>query len=429
MITRDQLAARLARRNLAAWSLVERAQELATVDEQRAVARHERHTRLTVIVHLDVPTGRGSARLDLDPIDAEPDDVIDQAIALATAAVGPAWFSAPPAAPARVDVGDPGLVQRELDTAARNTLLAIHRPPALAVTARVELLREVVSVDTSAGFHVSWPATLARASAVVRAPTRDLAITLVRQSRRVDDLDLDTALANAAADLALLATAGAPPPAGPCALWLGPDAVLHDDDLGVWAIFAHQADAAVERQGLTRFRLRGELAPGAAQLAEPLSITSDGALDFAIRSTPVADDAVAVRRFPIVERGAAAGLGLSAREAALRASDPNGGVRNLVVAPGTWRAEPAALPVSPRAIEVRRLAALYVDPTTGDASLDIALGVLHTGDRAPVAFTGGTIHLDLITALALARRSSQLVRRGAYHGPAHLWIDDADLEA
>jgi predicted Zn-dependent protease len=409
-------------------------QDLALADELRNLQRRERRTRLILTLHIDSPSGRGSARVELATATDDADDVIDHAIALAEAAIGPAWFSAPPAAPADVAVVDRNLLQRELDAATRNTLAALRRPAGTTVAARLEIVREQLTVVASSGFRYSWPATRVRAHAVVTSagtgPARRLAVT--RQARRVDDLELDAALAAAAADLVLLADAG-PPSAGPCALWLPPAALLHDDDLGLWSMFAHHADAAVERQGLARYRLHSEIAPGAAQLAEPLSIVSDGALDFAGRSSPVADDAVAVRRFAIIERGLAVGLGLSPREAALRSAeptlrsaDPNGGVRNLVVAPGSWL--PAPSPRT-RTIEARRLASVVIDPATGDASLDIALGLEHLPDHAPRAFTGGTIHLDLITALALAQRSTTPLRRGAYAGPASVLIDDAFLLA
>jgi hypothetical protein len=424
VITQAALVQRLARRDLGAWSVLERIQDIALADEQRGLRRRDHRTRLVLVVHQDVPRGRGSARLDLDSFDGSADDVIDQAIALALAAIGPPWFSSPPAAPAKVAVSDDGLFRLELDAATRNTLVAVRRPPGVAVAARLEILREKLTVIASSGFHVSWPATHLRAEAVVTDDSGGHRLAIVREARRADDLDLDAALAGAAADLALLAAAG-PPTAGPCAVWLGPDALLHGDDHGLWTVFAQQADAAVERRGLTRYRLRGEISPGAAQLTEPLTITSDGALDFATRSTPVADDAVAVRRFPLIERGIAVGLGLSSREAALRTTDPNGGIRNLVVTAGSWRAAPAP---AIRTIEVRRLHAVSLDPTTGEASLDIALGLEHRPDRpVPVPFTGGTLHLDLVAALARAYRSTQLLRRGAYHGPDSILIDDADL--
>jgi PmbA/TldA metallopeptidase C-terminal domain len=438
MISQRDLVQRLTRRDPGAWSVVERVQDTATADDQLSLQRRDHRTRLTLIVHHDVPRGRGSARLDLDAFDGSADDLVDQAIALALTSVGPAWLSTPPAAPAKVAILDDDLLKRELDAAARSTLTDLHRPAGVTTSAAIAILREKTTIVASSGFQTTWLATSLCADAVLRLGDHQLAIS--RTARRADDLDLDAALAAAAADLVRLATAEPPVP-GPCALWLGPDAILHGGDLGLWSIFAHQADAAIERQGLTRFRLHAELAPGAAQLPEPLSIASDGALDFATRSLPITDDAVAIRRFPLVERGIATGLGLSPREAALRHTDPNGGVRNLVVAPGTW--SPPASPDSPaataatnaaRVLEVRRLHALAIDPYTGEATLDIAFGLDHrldprTGRGTAIPFTGGSIRLDLITALARARRSSQLLRRGAYHGPAAVLINDADLLA
>ena len=422
MITRVGLAQRLPRRNFGAWSVVERIQDIAVVDDRRALQRREHRTRLTLVVHIDVPRGRGSARLDLDSFDASPDDVIDQAASLARAAIGPAWFSAPPAAPAKVAISDDSLFQRELDAAARNTLAALRRPPGVTLSARLSILRETVTVTASSGFQLTWPATSLRADLSVSSASSHLAI--VRTARRADDLELDLAIADAATDLALLASASPPAP-GPVALWLRPDALLPDDDLGLWAVLAQQADPATLRHSLSRFRPGSELAAGAAQLAEPLSVVSDGALDHAIRSSPLSDDAVAVRRFPLVDRGMAIGVGLSSRDAALANTDPNGGVRNLVVSPGTW---PAAPSPTVRTLEVRRLHALTLSPT-GDATLDIALALDHAPDRAPRPVTTGTIHLDALASLALARRSPQLLRRGAYLGPASILIEEALLLA
>jgi len=436
MINQGDLVRRLADRNPGAWSVVERVQDLAIADERRALQRREHRTRFTVIVHQDVPLGRGSARLDVDAYDGSADDLIDHAIDLALAAVGPAWASPPPAAPAKVAVVDDDLVRRELDAVARNLLAQLHRPAHLQVSAAASVLREKVTLIASSGFHTSWLASTLRADTTLSTTGSSTppSLRVSRAARRSADLDLDAAITDAAADLLLLAAA-VPPTPGPCTLLLGPDALLHPLDdapdapdlgFGLWTIFAHQADSATERQGFTRYRSRGEIARGAAQLDEPLSITSNGALDFATRSTPITDDAVAIRQFPLIERGIAVGLGLSPREAALRGTDPNGGVRNLIVAPGSWPGTPSP---TRRTIEVRRLHAVSIDLATGDASLDIALGLDHDPTRrtTPIPFTGGTLHLDLISALARARRSSQLLRCGAYHGPASLQIDDAEL--
>jgi len=471
MITQRDLADAVRRRAPGAWSVVERVQDLAVAAETPARLRREHRRRLTLIVHHDLPRGRGSARIDVDPttIDSA-SDLVDQAISLAITTAGPAWISAPPAAPAKVNLVDPELVERELGAVAAGTLARLRRPDRTTVIAATAVLRETVTVLAGSGFHTSWLATTLHGDALVAAGDHSFAVA--RRARRIADFDLDAALADAAADLSLLADA-APPTPGPCALWLGPDALLpargrvrlttdaadplaagsNTDpagelaaDLapghipgaaslldhaplphGLWTLFAYHADAVVERQGLTRVRLRAELAPGASQLPEPLAILSHGALDFAMLSAPVTDEAVAVRSFPIVERGVAVGLGLSSREAALRRTDPNGGVRNLAISGGSW--SPAPSP-STRTIELRRLRALSIDPYTGDAVLDIALALDHRPNRPnPTPFTGGTLRLDLVTTLARARRSANLLRRGAYHGPASIFIDDAELIA
>ena len=419
MINRRELVRALERRRVSDWVVIERAQELALADEARGLQRRERRTRTTVIVHQDVPSGRGSARLELAAQEGSAADLVEQAVALASAAVAPSWTSVAPAAPARVTVADEALVKANLAEAAAAVLRSLRRPEGAAVSAAVEVLREQVAMESSGGARARWTASHLHADALVTASDRSLALS--RDARRIVDLGLDGAVAAAAADLARLATAGAPVP-GRCALVLTADAMLPDEGLGVWSVFAAQADGARERQGLTRYRLGAPIAPGADRADEPLGITSDGALDHATRSAPVGDEGDAVRRFPLIERGVCVGLDLSAREAARRGRDPNGGVRNLVVAPGTWdEAAPAG-----RTIEVHRLRALAIDPYTGDASLELALAIDHRGGAA-VPFTGGTVYLDLVAALARARRSAALVRRGAYQGPAAVLIEDAEL--
>lgn len=433
MINRRELVRALERRRVSDWVVIERAQELALADEARGLARREARTRATVIVHQDVPSGRGTARLEIAALEGSAAEIVEQALALAAAAVAPSWKSGAPAAPAKVDVLDPALAEADLGDAAAAALADLRRPRGVTASARLELLREQVAVQTSAGLTARWTASHVRAGALVATAAHSLAIA--REARRIADLALPAALANAAADLAGLATAGAPAP-GRCALVLPADAMLHGEGHGVWAPFADQADAALERRGLTRYRLGAPVAPGADRVDEPLGIASDGALDHGTRSAPVGDDGDAVRRFPLIERGVCVGLGLSPREAARRGLDPNGGVRNLAVAPGTWDGAIAAGgaitaggagPASAgRVIEVRRLRALAIDPYTGDASLELGLAIEHGGGgKRP--FAGGTVYLDLVAALARARRSAALIRRGPYVGPAAVWIEDAEL--
>ena len=77
-----------------------------------------------------------------------------------------------------------------------------------------------------------------------------------------------------------------------------------------------------------------------------------------------------------------------------------------------------------RVVEVRRLRSLVIDPYTGDASLEIALAL----DRG-VPIAGGSIRIDLIAAVARARRSTTPVTRDAYVGPATIALGDAVLLA
>ncbi len=419
MINRRELVRALERRKVSDWVVVERAQELARIDEARPLERRELRARIALIVHQDLPSGRGSAHLEVAAQEGSAADLVDQAVELASAAVARSWKSVAPAAPAKVAMLDEALAKADLAGAAAAALGSLRRPPGAAVSASLELLRERVEVQSSAGLTAGWAASHVHATALVAAAGRSL--LLARTARRIADLDLAAALAAAAADLAQLAAAGAPAP-GRCALVLTADAMLFGEGHGVWAPFAAQADASLERRGLTRYRPGAPIAPGADRADEPLGIASDGALDFATGSAPIGDEGDAVRRFPLIERGVCVGLGLSAREAARRGREPNGGVRNLVVAPGTWdRTLPAR-----RTLEVRRLRALSIDPYTGEASLELALAIDHGGGaRRPVA--GGTVHLDLIAGLARARRSAVLVRRGPYAGPVAVLIEDAEL--
>jgi hypothetical protein len=78
-----------------------------------------------------------------------------------------------------------------------------------------------------------------------------------------------------------------------------------------------------------------------------------------------------------------------------------------------------------RVIEVRRLRALSIDPYTGEASLELAIGIEHGAKEQ--RFAGGTIRLDLVAALAHARRAATTIHRGAYQGPNRILIERADL--
>lgn len=416
MIRRRDLIRALGEYGLADWVLLEREQTLACADALNRSSRTERRVRWHLTVHHDAPSGRGSAHVVVDAADGDANAAVRQAATLARASVGPAWVTQPAAAPARVKLEDPSIAAREPLAVATE----IMKTAAAPTTATV--LREQVSVATRQGLRTEWRATAIRAEALVSRAERSIVVH--REARRLDALGLAAAIGEAASDLGELAKA-APLAPGPCSLVLRGDALLHGG-LGVWAAFVSQADALVERQGLTRYRETMPIVPGANTVAEPLAISSDGARDFGILSAPVGDRGDAVRRFDLVELGIAAGLGLSPREAALRGRDPNGGVRNLVVAPGSWSG--AIAPAGVRVVDVRRLRSISLDPYTGDASLELSLSVEHQGGAAtPVV--GGAIRIDVIATLARARRSARTIVRGPYEGPEAVWIDTADVIA
>lgn len=419
MIDRKRLIRALDRRGISDWVLVEHAQEIAIAGGEPELRRTERRMLWKLTVHHDTPQGRGSAEVTLDASEREPEEVVDQALALAISSAGPAWSSPPLAAPARVDVADPKLLDRDLLEAATQLAHGLPKLDGATVSATAFVMRENVSVNARGGLKREWPATSVRVDALVRASKASLAVR--REARSVADLDLAAAIQSAADDLVLLPQAGAVAP-GPCALVLRAEAMLHGG-LGVWQAFVSQADAVVERQGLTRYREKAPIAKGAEQIAEPLSIRSEGARARGLESTPMSDDGGAIREFTIVDRGIAAGLGLSPREAALRKRQPNGGVRNVaVVMNGTW--DGAIDPKAKRTIEVKRLRSLTIDPYTGDASLELALSIDYP---QRTAFAGGAIRLDLIAALAKARRSDKPLIRGAYKGPDAVLIDLVEL--
>ena len=421
MITRRELFRALDRRTISDWVVLEREQEVGSFDDAHGLERRESATRFTVVIHHDEPRGRGSARLEIGATEARADELVDQALALATAAIGPVWRSIPPAAPAKVAVLDPKLATADLVAAARGVVAQSRVPAGVTARSRVRVMRERVAVEAHSGFHAEWAASHVRAETLVIAHDRSL--ELGRESRRLADLKLADAIAHAVGDLARLATAG-PPAGGQCDLVIGPDALLHDGQLGMWTIFATQADAVVESQGLSRYRIGSPIVPGANELDEPIRIVSDGALDFATRSAPVGDDGDAIRKFPLIERGVCVGLGLSAREAAFRRLDPNGGVRNLVIDRGTF----SDLDPARRTVELRRLRSIAMDPYTGESSLEVGLAVDHLGPKH-LAFTGGTIRLDLVSALVTAWRSGNGITRGPYSGPASVLIRDVELVA
>jgi predicted Zn-dependent protease len=423
VIKRRDLARQLEKRRVSDWALVERTQDIAIADalsREKLTRRREQRVRTSFVVHVDDSRGRGTARIELGSQDEDVGDAVDHAIELAIASIGPGWRTVPASAPAKVSLLDPAIGKRDILDIAVGIAGSLRAAPPVTAAVCARVMREQIVVDTAVGLTSKWDASTYEIDALVADARNSIAVR--REARREADLDLAGMLGAATSDLAFYGTIETVKP-GPCTLVLDANSFLHDGITGVWSVFATQADAVLERQGLTRYRVGVPVAPGADTVPEPLTITSNGALDFGLLSAPLDDLGAATRRFPVVDRGIAKSLGLTPREAALRGRDPNGGVRNLVVAPGTWDGQ---LPASTmRVIEVRRLRALSIDPYTGEASLELAIAVEHGAKEK--RFAGGTIRLDLVAALAHARRAATTIHRGAYQGPDRILIERADL--
>jgi predicted Zn-dependent protease len=399
------------------WVAVARQRHAGSVQRgPAAVYRSASYRELTALIHRDSVTGRGSAAFVVDDDGRGLDAQVDDALERAAAATGAAWRMAPAAAAARVQVGDrafTGEPRRTADELAQRLEAAAGAVGATVEAAAADVVREDIDLATSQGFELGWTVTdvVVRGRVVVGAHRRGIAMAV----RRYDDLDLPALVAEGRR-LAIARAEARPTPAGAWPLVLAPRALLAGGGLGLLEAFAAQADSATERLGLGRYRVGQPVAVGAAAVDEPLTIVSDGAAPFGLRSAPLADDGSPVRRFSLVDRGVARGLALDHREAALRRLPPNGGVRNLVVAPGTAARD--ALLAAP-ALLVEDFGWIDLDARTGEALASIALGTLYDAGRAqPV--TGGVVRFDAIAALALARRSATTVRRGAYDGP-DLW--------
>lgn len=427
MITLEQLVAELKKSKhsgSADWSVIERVIRRGTARPAAGYHRIDDEVRIDLVMHHDVGRGRGTGEVELTGDHADdPVVLIAEAEARALAMVGPAWTTPPPAAPAKVDVADPAL--DDITPATAPTAL-VGLPAATDAEAVVE--RTAVRLATGGvsgrALTAKWTETRVAVRALIERDGRSLAITA--EARRIADLGLDARVGRAYAELGDRATATVPAP-GTYTVVLRAAAHAHGG-YGIWGALVAQADGALVRQGLSRYKLGDEIAPRAALVDEPLDVVSDGTVPFAIRSAPAGDRGEPVRRFAVVERGVARGLSLDQREGALAHRDPNGGIRNLVIPGGATSLADLITPVGAGAIvDVDRLAWLDLDPRTGLAVARIAAGGIRTtaGGRAPIA--GGTLRFDAIAAVAAARRSRDQLTDGAVAGPAAIRLDAIQL--
>lgn len=406
------------------WSVIERVIRRGTARPGAGYHRIDDEVRIDLVMHHDVGRGRGTGEVELTgDHDDDPVVLIAEAESRALAMVGPAWTTPPPAAPAKVDLADPALDDITAATAA--TALG-GLPAGTDAEAIVERVAVRIATGGVSGRELAarWTETRVRVRALIERDGRSL--ELVAEARRIADLGLDVRVGRALAELSDRATATAPAP-GTYTVVLRAAAHAHDG-YGIWGALVAQADGALVRQGLSRYKLGDEIAPRAALADEPLDVHSDGTVPFGIRSAPAGDRGEPVRRFAVVERGVARGLALDQREAALAHREPNGGIRNLVIGTGATSLADLIAPAGTATIvDVDRLAWLDLDPRTGLAVARIAAGGLRTVAAGRTPISGGTLRFDAIAAVAAARRSRDQVTEGAVAGPAAIRLDGIQL--
>ena len=389
-----------------------------------------------IALHVDHANGRGSATAVVLPHQrGEIRAIVTAALQHAMRAREPLWALPAPAAPARVDVFDPAAgddvskaafaVERSIERALdANGAVADAAGETLRASLAVDVARTDTRVETSAGFRGEFAATLARVSgtlAPIGRVDQPMTARVDLSRRRLEELAIDDQLLAAGRRLRSRRRAGAPEP-GRYDVALAAGALRpRDTGFGWFEPIVAQADGETARLGLSRY-LPGQPLFGGGAAGDPLTIRSDGTLPFAPLSQPFGDCGAPVRRFALIDRGVAAGLALDVREAALLGEQPNGGVRNLVVDPGSQRDEQLREAGGRPLLRVRRLASLDIEPRTGAFAAEIAAATI---GRDPIR--GGVLRGNVFESSGTSRMSKEVADEGWYLGPAWLRLYDVEL--
>jgi predicted Zn-dependent protease len=399
------------------YVVVERRRELWARD--RAEERRAGGVTVTATVFRDLRRGRGQASFVVDTDDrGRVAEAATAAAALARRAVGPPWSMPPPAAPARVEVADPALAGDAGEVAAGALEALVATGGAAVQAASVRATRDTIATQTSHGFSNAFVATAIAADVAMAGDGPAARVT--GSSRRAADLDAARLCARAA-EIVLRRGRAGPLAPGRYDLLLHPAAIVGSDrGYGLLAPLVTQADATRVRNGVGLYRSGQAIAEGAGGI----TVVSDGTLPFGPRSRPFGDLGEPVRRFPLVENGVAAGVGLPLREAALAGREPNGGVANLIVAPGAAALDELRQPGEHPLVEILEPAWLDVDPDSGAVAIGIALGRLRANGAEPVWLAGGTVRGNLYGWLGRARLSAETATLAWYTGPNGIHVAD-----
>jgi predicted Zn-dependent protease len=372
--------------------------------------RRNSHAAHVARVFVDHNAGRGDALFHIDP-DADLTRQLEDAARWARASLGPAWRLPPAAAPARVATSDSEWLldpDRALDSAAVDLIALLSSSLSLPKVS-LSLRRSTRRVIASTGFDNSETSTrlivhgTAKASGGAEVP---LYISAGHKRALQFAMELETAAKRS------LATHNAEAvPSGDYDVALDIEAYAPNDSQN--AGFFEPLVRKSHGGAFERLHARQPVSAASAIKGEKLTLESDGTIDHAARSAAFGDSGEPVRRFTLVRDGIAADSALDLRQAALKGTLPNGGVRNLVVGSGTQTAAELLTENSERPLlHVHR-----VEGWRGDAMLaPIAWATLQSkGDSKPVR--GGVIVGDLFQQLAHAYYSKEESSTSYCRGP------------
>lgn len=362
-------------------------------------------------IFTDTRRGRGSSRVQIDELRSLSVQIRD-GTARALAAIGPAWQLRPPSAPARVVVSDPAW-QHEARDIVDETMqdFTANLPAGMrALQTELAFARTDESTIVSNGFENRYRHTLLSLFAIVQAEG-GRAMPMQLHARRQSELQWTEFFARAEKLSRNFSSAGA-------LLGQSCDLVLRSesyvsrapDDLGLWAPLAEQCSAKRFREGTARYGL-GQSITQSPPRGDALSMSSEGSAEFGLQSAPFGPEGESVRRFAIVEAGVSAGLSIDHREASLRGSEANGGVRNVHIGPGTQSLLEILRPGQRPVLVVDRLESIASDER-GRMVLHIDCATLHeeNGDSGVQErrSLGGVISGDLYQWLKEAYYSREM---------------------
>ncbi len=374
---------------------------------------------------VDRRQGRGQSRLQLLEEQALPAQIRDASVR-ALASIGPSWRLQPPAAPARVTVSDRGWqhAPAEIIESALEQFIS-HLPSDMrALELDLVFSRDSQETVVSTGLHGSFERTLLAVSAKLQKGTarpipvqwmarRQADLAWQEGMQRASRLSLDyqdaKPLEASAVDVLLLADAYAP---------------TAIDDYGIWTAIVEQCSAELFRHGMARYGLGQAITPVPAS-GDTLGASSDGTIDYALHSAPFSSDGQAVRRFPLVQQGLAAGHAIDHREAALAGMSANGGVRNLSIAGGSKSLEELMIPGGRPLLIVERVAQVQASPRGSLLlQIDCARSVRKSATGPQEERTrGGVLSGDIYQWLEHAYYSREMHSSPGYRGPKGIRFD------